>query len=370
MKIVAEDLPFLSAGAVFLATGGGGDPHVAYLTTQQVLQQYGGVELVEVDALDDDAYVVTIGGVGAPTVSLELLPSMSSPGKVLSLFETHVGRKVDAVVSFEIGGGNSMIPMIAAAQRGIPVVDGDGMGRALPEAQMMTYPIAGVKPTPAVALDYAGNVATFQTDSTTTYERHIRSITTAMGGMITAAEHPMTGRQLKDSIVPNTVSFSIQIGKVLHQNRGSAHEIYHPLQQVFAESIYGDLFHLYTGKVVDYASRIVGGYDVGQATVQSFRRDVPNLQVSIKNEYLVATVDDQVLASVPDLIVMLDYETSTPINAERLRYGQRVSVFAVGCPDYYRTTRALNVVAPRCFGFDFDFVPVEELTALHQALLG
>ncbi|HBK17823.1 MAG TPA: DUF917 domain-containing protein, partial [Gammaproteobacteria bacterium] len=41
---------------------------------------------------------------------------------------------------------------------------GDGMGRALPEAQMMTYAIAGVAPTPAVGVDYAGNVVTFTAD--------------------------------------------------------------------------------------------------------------------------------------------------------------------------------------------------------------
>ena len=66
-------------------------------------------------------------------------------------------------------------------------------------------------------------------------------------------------------------------------------------------------------------------------------------------------------ATVPDLISILDYETSTPINAERLRYGQRVSVFGIGCPEYYRRPEALAVVAPRCFGFDFDYRPIEEI---------
>ena len=46
-------------------------------------------------------------------------------------------------------------------------MDGDGMGRAFPEAQMMSYAIAGVKPTPALAMDYAGNTAVFETSNTT-----------------------------------------------------------------------------------------------------------------------------------------------------------------------------------------------------------
>jgi DUF917 family protein len=368
MKLGVESLEDLSAGAVFLATGGGGDPYVSYLATRKVLAEHGPVQLISLAELDDAAYVVAIGGVGAPSVSLELLPSVDDPSKALRAFEEHVGREVDAVVSFEVGGGNSMVPLIAAAVRGIPVINGDGMGRALPEAQMMTYPIGGVAPTPAIGIDYAGNVVTFATDSTATFERHVRNMAQAMGGMITTVEHPMTGKQVKSSVVPDTISFSIEVGRILREFRGNALRIYEPLHDAFARSLYGDLFHLYTGKVVDYASSVVGGYDIGEALIESFDSDALPFRINIKNEYLVARIGDQVVASVPDLITVLDYETSTPINAERLRYGQRVTVYGVGCPDYYRSAKALAVVAPRCFGFDFDFVPIEELTDAHCPL--
>ena len=368
MRLGFESLEDLSAGAVFLATGGGGDPYVSYLATLQVLRKTGPVELISVYDLDDAAYVAAIGGVGAPSVSLELLPSVDDPIKALIAFEEHVGRKVDAVVPFEIGGGNSMVPLIAAAERGIPVVNGDGMGRALPEAQMMTYPIAGVAPTPAVCLDYAGNMATLSTDSTAVFERHVRNLAQAMGGMITTVEHAMTGKQLKSCIVPDTISFSIEIGRILREFRGNALRIFEPFRDAFAQSLYGDIFHLYTGKVVDYSSSVIGGYDIGEALLESFDNDTAPLRINIKNEYLVARIGEKVVASVPDLITVLDYETSTPINAERLRYGQRVTVFGIGCPAYYRKDDAMSVVAPRCFGFDFDFVPIEDLTGHHQAL--
>ena len=370
MKLGYESLEDLSAGAVFLATGGGGDPYTSCLATLQVLRRTGPVDLLPVEDLDDDAYVAAIGGVGAPSVSLELLPSVDDPARALDAFEDHVGRTVDAVVSFEIGGGNSMVPLIAAAERGIPVVDGDGMGRALPEAQMMTYPIAGVAPTPAIALDYAGNVATLSAGSTAVFERHVRNLAQVMGGMITTVEHPMTGKQLKSCIVPGTVSFSIEIGRILRRFRGNALRIVEPLRDAFAESLYGDVFHLYTGKVVDYSSAVIGGYDIGEALIESFDDDAPDLRIAIKNEYLVASIGEQVMASVPDLITVLDYETSTPINAERLHYGQRVTVLGIGCPACYRTDRALAVVAPQCFGFDFDFTPIEDLRGHHQALPG
>ena len=95
--------------------------------------------------------------------------------------------------------------------------------------------------------------------------------------------------------------------------------------------------------------------------VEAFDGKGENLTVSIKNEYLLASLGDNVAASVPDLITIVDYETGSPINAERLRYGQRVCVFATGCPDFYRRPEALRVVAPGCFGFDLDYIPLEQL---------
>ena len=356
-EISVSDLDDLALGSVFLATGGGGDPHIPQLIAEQALSKYGPVSLIAPEQLADDALVVSIGGVGAPTVSLELLPSLDEASQALSAFEKHIGRSVDAVVSFEIGGANSLIPLVAAAGKNIPVVDGDGMGRALPEAQMMSYAIAGIKPTPAVACDYAGNECTFTTSSTAVYERHIRSFAMAAGGMVTAAEHPMTGAELKRSIIPGTLSFSTHLGKVLRENRGQVTQLEAILKQTFAQSIYGECRLIYQGKVIDKATRIVGGYDIGEA----FDGAGENLSISIKNEYLLARIGQRVAASVPDLIVIVDYESGTPINAERLRYGHRVAVFAIGCPDFYRTPAALDVVAPRCFGFDFDYVPLEEL---------
>lgn len=360
-QVTKNDLDDLSLGSVFLATGGGGDPYVPQMITAATLDRYGPVTLVDAADLADDAYVVALGGVGAPTVSLELLPSVTEAVDALKAFEAHVGRKVDAVVSFEIGGGNSLVPIAAAAGCGVPVVDGDGMGRALPEAQMMTYAIAGVKPTPAIALDYAGNITSFSTPDTPTYERHIRSLAMASGGMILTAEHPMTGAQLKPAIIPGTVSFSIALGRCLRENRGRADAMLPALQALFDASIYGECRLLHVGKVTDKATRIVGGYDVGQATISGFDEAGPDLRISIKNEYLLAEQGGRVIASVPDLIVIVDYETGMPINAERLRYGQRVAVFAVGCPEYFRSDAALKAVAPRAFGFDMDYTPLEEI---------
>ncbi len=361
MLLTKDMLADLSAGATFLATGGGGDPYLTYLTACQALDQYGPARLIPVGELPDDAAIVAIGAVGAPTTSLELLPSLEDSIKALSEYRRLTGRRVDAVVSFEIGGSNSLIPIIAAAANGIPVIDGDGMGRALPEAQMMTYAIAGHHPTPAVAVDYAGNAVLIDCENVEAYENELRDFTMRRGGSITSVEFWMSGADLKACIVPGTVSLSIALGRILRGGNGNASEVSKLLEALFANSIYGQYRLLYSGIVADMSTRVVEGFDVGRAIVESSVDGEPAMEITIKNEYLTAQVGTRLLATVPDLITILDFETAQPINAERLRYGQRVSVIGIGCPDHFRTARALCAVGPRAFGFPFDFIPIETL---------
>ncbi|MDH4073369.1 MAG: DUF917 domain-containing protein [Gammaproteobacteria bacterium] len=361
VTITADDVADLCTGSVFLATGGGGDPYISQLLVEQALGKYGPVTLTELSEVPDDALVVTIGEVGAPSVSLEQLPIGTECLQVIDRFEAWVGRKITHVVSFEVGGANSVIPLIAAAARGIPLIDGDGMARALPEAQMMTFAIEGIRPSPALAVDYTGGAVYFDVRDAVLYERQVRNLAMAMGGMVFTAEHPMTAEEARRAIIPGTISFALELGRTLRAHFGSAKLVEAPLRALFGKSDYGVLKRLYTGKIVDINRRTVGGFDVGEAVLESTVGNEPPMRLAIRNEFLVAETGGRVVASVPDLITMVDHETSSPINSERVHYGQRVTVFGIGCPPHYRTARALEVVAPRAFGFDFDFVPIEDL---------
>ena len=340
-QITADRLDDIAAGAAFLATGGGGDPHLACLCAKEGLKTYGPATLIEPEDLADDAFIIAVGGVGAPTTSLELLPSVDEAARVVEAYGEIVGRRPDAIVSFEIGGANSLIPMVAAAALDIPLVNGDGMGRALPEATMMTYAIAGIAPTPAVGLDYAGNTQRFDAADVQAYEPMIREFAMTRGGMAVSAEFGMSGAELRACIVPKTVSLSAKLGRYLRTGEGNAAEREGDLRALFEGSIYGKLELLSSGLVVDYTSKVVGGYDVGQAVIESASPGSPPLNVAVKNEYLGITQGDTLIACLPDLITIVDYETGWPINAERLRFGQRVGIFRIGSPAHYTSPEGL-----------------------------
>ncbi len=361
MKLQEQHIQDLASGASFLATGGGGDPYLSLLCAQQSIKQYETADLISIDSLADDAVIVAVGSVGAPTTSLELLPSVDEPLIAIRAFERHTGLSIDAVVSFEIGGGNSLIPIVAAAAAGVPVIDGDGMGRALPEVQMMTYSIAGISPTPSIAVDYAGNSVVFENISVLEYEEQIRDFSMARGGIVTTVEFAMTVRELRQCIVADTVSLAIAIGEVLRLARGNALHLIQKLAPVFEPTSYGQLTVLFSGMVTDVATSVIGGYDIGYALLRADNNAEKQVRVDIKNEYLTVWEGDKLLTSVPDLITLLDTETGQPINSERLSFGQRVTIVGIGCPPHFRTPAALAVVGPKCFGFDFDFTPIEKL---------
>ena len=75
---------------------------------------------------------------------------------------------------------------------------------------------------------------------------------------------------------------------------------------------------------------------------------------------MVLRVDGEFVATTPDLIAVLDGETGEPITTEALRYGMRVAVIAFPCAPQWREPAALELISPRYFGYDIDYVPVEE----------
>ena len=82
--------------------------------------------------------------------------------------------------------------------------------------------------------------------------------------------------------------------------------------------------------------------------------------LSVRNEHLVARVDDRVVATCPDLVTLIDVETGEGIGNPDPAPGQRVVLLGLPCAPVWRTPAGLAVFSPRYFGFDVDYVPVEE----------
>ena len=123
-------------------------------------------------------------------------------------------------------------------------------------------------------------------------------------------------------------------------------------------------FRLFQGKIVDIARRTDAGFAKAEAKLEGTGDSAGSaLVLDVQNEHLVARLDGKIAASVPDLIIMLDSETGEPITTEEMRYGFRVTVIAAPCDPRWRTPEGLELVGPRYFGYDVDYVPIEDRRA-------
>lgn len=346
-EVRLEDLDAIEVGAAILGTGGGGNPYVGKLRCREELRKGRRIPVIPLDELDDDALVVSLGGIGAPVVGVEKIEQGEECLRALRAVEQEVGCKVDALISAEIGGANSMEPMLTAAQAGLPVVDGDGMGRAFPEMQMITWSIYGQRSAPAAMADEKGNVVVFRsTPSDKWLEDLARACVVRMGAAAGLAQAPMRGEFVKRAAIPGTVTQARDLGRaVLNANRDHRD----PVRAVIDHQ---DGRLLMTAKIVDLERHLKGGFAVGHLTLEGFADFTGDTgRIDLQNEFLIFTRNGTVEVCVPDLVVVLDADTGHPITTEMLRYGQRIAVLGLPCHDLLRTPQALAVVGPAAFGY-------------------
>lgn len=353
-----SDLHPLSIGAALLGTGGGGNPYVGMLRARELIRKGHEVRIIDLDTLPDDAWVGEVGGIGAPVVGVEKIEEGGECYRAMRAVEEAAGVKLSALVSAEIGGSNCLEPIIAAAYAGLPVLDGDGMGRAFPEVQMTTFMIYGAPTQPAAIADEKGNVVVFRNIINMFWlERFARDAAVAMGAGAGLASAPMRMDFVRRTAVPGTVSEALRIGQAVLDARKGRRSVIDDVLKVTGGGLY------FTGKVTDVRRELSGGFSRGHAILSGVGDFAGSeARIAIQNENLVLWVDGVPKVMVPDLIVNLELDTGEPITTEVLRYGQRIAVLGLPVHPLMKTAEALDVVGPKAFGYpDLTFVPIAAL---------
>jgi uncharacterized protein len=343
--IGADDLEALARGAAVLGTGGGGDPYIGRLLAAQALREHGPVRLVDPADLPDGAVVFPVAMMGAPTVMVEKTPSTERIGAAVAALAEFLGVTPTHIACIEAGGVNSTFPLVAAAQLGLPVVDGDGMGRAFPELQMVLPTLSGIPCTPMSIADEKGNIGVLTTVDNHAAEALARSLTITMGCAAIISNYVMSGAQARDSLVPGTLSLCTRIGRRLDRVRAEHGDAV----AAVADELGGRVLH--AGKVSDVARRTLTGFARGTAIISGAAGD---LTLEFQNEHLMAVRHGIVEVTTPDLIVVLDTDTGEPVTTEALRFGHRVTVVAAPTDERWHSPGGIALVGPRYFGYDTD----------------
>lgn len=361
MNISKEDLHDIATGAAFLGTGGGGDPYIGRLLALSAIEQFGMPQIIDADSLPDDALIFTIAMLGVPMVLGEKAACGDDVDLAIERLSQRIGRKPDALVGIEIGGINSLIPVMAAARLGLPLVDADGMGRAFPEIQMVTFNVYGVSCTPLSMTDDHLTSIIVDTDTAKAAEDLVRITSVHLGCSVILSGYSMSGEQLKRCAVKGTLTLARNIGRAIAEGRREGDPIESLVSYLRSTPYYNQCKVLFDGKVSDIQRETKQGFSIGHCHLDAIDGSGRSMQVSFQNEHLVAREDGITRAIVPDLICMVDRETANPITAESLKYGQRIKVIATSAAPIMRTPESLAVFGPRCFGLEEDFVPLEDI---------
>jgi DUF917 family protein len=278
---------------------------------------------------------------------------------------------VDALIPLEVGGVNSLLPLMTACATGLPVIDADGMGRAFPTVDKTVFCIAGVSVCPNVLVDAHESVVVVDHVPNGDVERVSRSVIVSLGGHCAAANHVMSAAQVKAVALQGTMSLALRIGRSILDARGGKRD---PVQAILEECgrshahAFGRL--LFDGKIVDLSRETLNGYTVGAAVLEGLDGCQGTMRIAFQNEYVDARRDGRLTAIVPDLVAVVDRETAEPITTDTIRFGQGVKVLGIACFPALRSEAGLRVCGPAHFGLKEHYVPIDELLHGYSARTG
>ena len=355
-----EALAEITLGASVLATGGGGDPEIGLLWAYNVVDQGNEILLIDPDAIPDEALATIAGCLGAALVLTEKPPNGQELFWCYDRLRRYMGRSVQAVIPAEAGGVNTPVPMAVAGAVGVPVIDADGMGRAFPELQMTSFYTHGCQPAPVALANEKGHVTICDSEDGLLTERIARAAAMAYGGISWIAGYPLTGRQIRETAILRSVTLAWNLGRRIFEARRKHLD---PIEETLNLT---NGYCAFTGKIVDinreFGAEKTKGFSLGEITMEGIDADKGRTaRIGFQNEWLTFDVDGRILCLPPDLICILDPATGEPIRTDIVKYGYRGSVILIPAHERMRTKRGIETFGPRYFGYDYDYVPVEDL---------
>lgn len=319
------------------------------------------------DVPDDWTVVVStgIGGGGAwqhvrdRTEKQGLTVIQDAPVKAIETLSRHLGQQFRAVVRSE-AGGSTLNAFLIASMLNVPVVDACITGRAVPEVHQSIPFINGVPAAPAaMATRWGDSLVLNQVVDAYRLEDLARAVAVSSGGGASLAYNPLSGRELKRVVIPADLSRAITFGRAVREARERGQDPTAALLKVSGG------FKLFRGVVTKADMKGERGFTYWGVELNGageYARHTYKLWV--KNENLLGWIDGVPDAMTPDLIINLDPATGDTLVGPSLggySVGQQVMLVSIPAHAMWRTPNGIKALGPRHFGFDFDYVPIEEL---------
>lgn len=348
--VTKEDFQYIVMGGALLGSGGGGPVAAGQQIIQDILSYNKPVEIVQVEELQGEsnqngAVVAFMGSPSAGAGGIDLETPTNAFNALCNF------KPLTYAMLIELGGGNSVVPMSVAVRKNIPIVDGDGAGRAVPKIQNTTYAQA-ISPSPAAlsngkqaGLPTIDNIIMLKdlkqdemADALEAYCLEILEMPTfgQMGGLAT---YMMDSSDLPNAIISGTLTLSYYAGKAIVDALNNHVD---PVPRV-VEFLMSQGKACYTFGVAKITQIIKptdanADLDLGKVILEDTEGNT--MVLDYENENLFATLNDKIWAMAPDSICYIG-DQGAMSNVE-IQEGDQVTILGISADKKMRVNSIIN----------------------------
>ncbi|MHB1394161.1 MAG: DUF917 domain-containing protein [Clostridia bacterium] len=358
-------------GCTFYATGGGGLPENGIKSLMSELDAGRMVGWSDISEIPDDALTVcpflmgsiaphneaTINEMKGFGMTKGVNPEKERLMKAIQELEIYTGKKFSVVVPIELAGANTPGPMAAGSVLGMITVDGDYTSRAIPEIVQITPNYKGKNCLPIASVDEWGNVCIIKESTSLRVAERIGKLISAAGyGLAGQAGIILTGKELKETVIPGTLTECYELGKFIREMREAGRNAVDEMVKMLGGWV------LAKGEITAKDDSDKEGYYWGYVTIKGeheYKGDT--YKTWFKNENHIVWKNETPYVMSPDIISTVDLETGEPIPNPKIKVGQKVALIGMKCKPVLRCKECYEVLTPQYFGYDIPYIPIEEV---------
>jgi len=326
-----ENLENVIYGSTFFGAGGGG----SIANGEDLLREFGEdvqLEVIPLEDMPDDAYSVMAAGLGSPLAMKERGFGAEAIHVVKGMMDVAAseGKKAAYVYSGEQGGFNTMVPIYAALKLGMPVLDLDGNGRAVPELNTGLLPIYGIPIDPLVLSNANGDIVVGHPKDpmdSVACETIARSICMAYDMCVGFSTWMMSKADHEKASAVGQLGLAEKVGAILRDATTNKDNL---SERLSAIGVQHKVFAC--GKITNIDVKVENGFDFGKTVITDENGEV--YKVDFKNENLIIRdKNDVALLVVPEIIAIIDTDTMKPLSNADTAVGQNVMLLGVKAPE-------------------------------------
>lgn len=335
-QLTKEDLRYIVYGSGFYGGGGGGSMDEGLTLLENMIKEDPNpvLNMCSIEEMEDDPNILSTmaAAMGSPVETKGKTFQSEAINAIRGMAEEaeYRGGQLKYIYSGEMGGGNTLLPLYAAWKLGMPILDVDGNGRAVPAMNTSLAPIHDVATSPFLLASEKGDrlvVRTKDPMDSASCETIARYMCIAYDQGIGFSAWLMNKEDHLRGGAAGQMTRAIQVGNALSESTPDT--VIPRLEQIFREN--GEAFKtvIADGTITDIQITAEGGFDTGFTTIRD-NADGKVYTVVCQNENLfVKDQTGKVIITIPSIIALLNMGLETEVRAlsnSETTVGQKVAL--------------------------------------------